>query len=78
MPGADSSLTTSDLDELRTSWPALEKGERVAVFHELPRDVADDFFLSLDSRDQCEVLLTVPEGSVGYGCVFLLRMMQLI
>ena len=40
----------------------MGKRERASAFQELPRDVADDFFLSLDARDQCELLLTVPEG----------------
>src|ERR1044071_7829165 len=62
MPRAESELTTSDLEGLRASWPAMGKRERVAAFQALPRDVADDFFLSLEARDQCELLLTVPEG----------------
>ena len=62
MPHADSSLTTSGLDELRAQWPTLQKRERAARFQELAREVADDFFLGLDARDQCELILTVPEG----------------
>jgi len=62
MPREGSVPTVSDLEELRASWPAMEKRERVSAFQELPRDVADDFFLSLGTRDQCELLLTIPEG----------------
>ena len=62
MASADSLLTTSELEDLRALWPSMDKAERAAAFQQLPRDVADDFFLSLDARDQCELLLTVPEG----------------
>jgi magnesium transporter len=62
MARAELPLTTSDIDELRASWPALGKRERASAFQALPRDVADDFFLDLEARDQCDVLLTIPEG----------------
>lgn len=52
----------SDLEELRATFPSLGRRERVAAFQQLPRDVADDFFLGLEARDQCELLRTMPEG----------------
>ena len=62
MPLENSAVTASELEELRGLWPAMGKPERLAAFQALPRDVADDFFLSLDARNQCELLLAIPEG----------------
>src|SRR5215468_7296356 len=47
---------------LHEQWPSLSQSERVAKFEELPRDVADDFFLELSALDQAELLRNLPEG----------------
>ena len=62
MPNVHPTPSTSNLEALLASWPALGKRERASAFQALPRDVADDFVLSLHARDQCELLLTVPES----------------
>jgi magnesium transporter len=62
MARTDSPLTTSELDELRELWPSLDERERKAAFSSLTRELADDFFLDLDARDQFELLMALPEG----------------
>src|SRR6185503_5336462 len=62
MPRADSHVTTSELDELRQLWPSLDEPERKAAFSSLPRELADDFFLDLDARDEWELLMALPQG----------------
>ena len=62
MPNVHPTPSTSNLEALLASWPALGKRERASAFQALPRDAADDFFLSLHARDQCELLLAVPES----------------
>ena len=62
MASADLPPTASEIDELRASWPLLNDRERLAAFAAMPRDLADDLFLSLDSRNQYELLLALPEG----------------
>jgi magnesium transporter len=54
--------TTTATDELLESWAALSKARRIAAFQALPREDADDFFLSLSGRDQAELVLAVPLG----------------
>jgi magnesium transporter len=49
-------------DELLDQWSRVNKGDRVARFHALPRELSDDFFLSLDSRSQADLVLALPEG----------------
>jgi magnesium transporter len=48
--------------EVAASWPVLSDQERLSAFESLPREVADDFFLALDARDQSCLLMTLPEG----------------
>ena len=48
--------------ELWEAWPALDAEQRVAAFRRLPRAVADDFFLSLDPREQAELVTGLPAG----------------
>ena len=62
MWSADSPQTIAELEELRASWHSLGKRERASAFQELPRDIADDFFLGLDARDQCDLLVSLSEG----------------
>ena len=47
-------------EELRDAWPVLDTEERLAGFHLLPREEAEDFFLELSSRGQASVLLGMP------------------
>jgi magnesium transporter len=56
------SINTATKDELAKSWPSLGRRGRVAAFRSLSRDEADDFFLKLDARDECELILALPEG----------------
>jgi magnesium transporter len=47
-------------DDLRESWRLLAPEDRVEAFLELPRPEAEDFFLELSSRDQCEMVRAIP------------------
>ncbi len=51
-----------DFNELLEMWPTLTAEERSESFQQLPREVADDFFLSLSAYDQAELLQQLPEG----------------
>jgi magnesium transporter len=62
MSSADSPRMMAELEELRASWHSLGKRERAFAFQELTRDIADDFFLGLDARDQCDLLVSLSEG----------------
>jgi magnesium transporter len=48
------------LDDLREAWDLLDVEDRLAGFRALERTEAEDFFLSLRSRDQAELLLELP------------------
>jgi magnesium transporter len=48
--------------ELQDAWPLLSPSERLEGFRLVASADADDFFLSLDARDQAELLLTLPVG----------------
>jgi magnesium transporter len=50
-------------DELQDVWPILSRDERVEGFQLLPADDADDFFLSLSTRDQAELLMELRPGA---------------
>ena len=50
-------------DELQDVWPILSRDERAEGFQFLPPDDADDFFLSLSTRDQAELLMELREGA---------------
>jgi magnesium transporter len=50
------------VNQLVEAWPTLSKNERTAEFQKLPRELADDFFLALDARDQHDLLCAVQEG----------------
>jgi magnesium transporter len=51
--GAESGLVA---DELRDAWPFLDLVERVEGFRLLPHAEGEDLFLSLSTREQCELL----------------------
>jgi len=51
---------TLTLDDLREAWDLLDVEDRLAGFRSLERTEAEDFFLSLRSRDQAELLLELP------------------
>ncbi len=53
---------TSDAVRLWEQWPALSVEERVCQFKQLPSHEADEFFLSLEPREQATLLLTLPRG----------------
>ncbi len=44
------------------AWRSLAPGQRIRSFQELPREQADDFFLSLTAREQAEIVMGLPEG----------------
>jgi hypothetical protein len=50
------------IGEAVESWGALSKSDRLAAFRALPREDADDFFLSLSGRDKAELMLSVSFG----------------
>jgi magnesium transporter len=50
------------LDDLREAWDLLDVEDRLAGFRALERTEAEDFFLSLSSRDQAELLLELPHA----------------
>ncbi|MEB2362810.1 MAG: magnesium transporter [Bryobacterales bacterium] len=54
------SLTPSE--ELAAIWDTLDREERLRAFRRLHQEQAYDFFLSLSSRDQAELLLPLSEG----------------
>jgi magnesium transporter len=46
--------------DLREAWPALSASERVEGLRLLPRNVAEDLFFTLTSREQAELMLDLP------------------
>lgn len=56
--------TTVDSAAVRLweEWPALSVKKRVRRFKQLPRHEADEFFLSLEPREQETLLLSLPQG----------------
>jgi magnesium transporter len=56
--------TTVDSAAVRLweEWPALTAKKRVRRFKQLPRHEADEFFLSLEPREQEALLLSLPQG----------------
>jgi magnesium transporter len=43
-------------------WRSSSPGQRIRSFQELPRELADDFFLSLTAREQAELVMGLPQG----------------
>ena len=62
MASTDLLPTASEVERLRASWSLLDHQERMAAFAALSRELVDDLFLSLDSRDQYELLAVLSEG----------------
>lgn len=60
-----------DTDEIRESWSDLSAEERLNAFLKLERAVAEDFFLTLKTREQAELLLSLP----GFERRFWLRIL---
>ncbi len=54
--------TLNQADELLDAWSRLSRPERVPRFRALPRELSDNFFLSLKARSQAELVLGLPEG----------------
>ena len=54
--------TESPAVRLWEEWPALSAKQRVRRFKQLPRHEADEFYLSLDPREQETLLLSLPQG----------------
>ena len=54
--------TLNQADELLDAWSRLRRPERVPRFRALPRELSDNFFLSLKARSQAELVLGLPEG----------------
>lgn len=55
-------MTPDSIDALVERWPSLSSRRRRESFQAIPRELADDFFLELHSRDQLDLLLALPEG----------------
>src|SRR3974377_886862 len=53
---------TTLADTLLDEWPHIRKSERIQAFERLPREYMDDFFLSLEAKEQSELVLALPEG----------------
>ena len=47
-------------DELAEQWHSLSRTERIARFRSIPPGEADDFFLSIDTEQQAELILALP------------------
>ena len=55
-------ITETSLNGLRERWPTLAPRARMEAFQAIPRELADNFFLDMNSRDQLDLLLALPEG----------------
>ncbi len=51
-----------DVDELRDAWAVLDVGERLDGLRLLPREDAEEFFISCHAVDQTDVLLAMRPG----------------
>jgi magnesium transporter len=56
-PASGADLMTDE--EVRDTWPLLDREDRCLAFHLLPREQAGDFFLSLRAADQAELLASM-------------------
>jgi magnesium transporter len=57
-----SNQTLTAVDILLDQWPHLHRWERIQAFERLPREYMDDFFLSLDTHAQSDLVLALPAG----------------
>ena len=55
-------ITETSLGALHERWPTLAPRARMEAFQAIPRELADNFFLDMNSRDQLDLLLALPEG----------------
>jgi magnesium transporter len=55
-------VNLTEVDELLETWQDLDADDRVPFFRDVPRELADDFFLSLDARSQLELIRSLPNG----------------
>lgn len=53
---------SASINEALERWRRLTAQEKVSAFASIPRGEADDFFLSLSSRDEPELVLALPES----------------
>src|SRR6476646_1523946 len=44
------------------AWRSSSPAQRIRSFQDLPRELADDFFLSLTAREQAELVMGLPQG----------------
>jgi magnesium transporter len=67
-PEADASLSASSAadtfsaEDLAVAWPALSFPERAEGFRMLERGASEDFFGDLDTHEQAQLILSLPEG----------------
>ncbi len=64
------SAESLEANDLQDAWPFLDADERLEGFRLLAPGEAEGFFVALDARDQCELLLatfTAPSASSGCG-----------
>lgn len=51
-----------DLEQLRADWPTLSREQKIEQFNQLPREDAEDLFLSLSPADQSEIVQDLLPG----------------
>jgi magnesium transporter len=56
-PNLPSQKEPLSIDEIREIWPLLAHPDRIEGFALLPRDEAEEFFFSMNARDQAEIIL---------------------
>ncbi len=54
--------SATNIEELITEWAHLSPVQRIARFRSIDQDRRDDFFLSLSTPDQAQLVLALPEG----------------
>lgn len=55
-------IAVHDIPDISIDWNHLTPFEKLERFQSLPREKMDDFFLGLGTRDQTELLLSLPEA----------------
>src|SRR5437868_6355265 len=56
------SKSLTETQALVETWDTLSPEERVEAFQQIPRALADDFFLALAPRDQAALIVSIPVG----------------
>ena len=59
-PGSHFQGEALSLEELREVWYLLTPEDRLAAFHLVPQDSAEDFFLTLSAAEQAALLVALP------------------